>query len=175
MNPYLLQSLDKKKIYFICFLILVLVVSFLLFYPKNCKDDINCFNDLALKCSRAKVIASNNGDLYSYEIKGKKENGCIIIVFLKFIQNNNNPILKGMLENKGMICNVPLEIIQLKPISDLEDLSDYCTGPLKEAAIEVTLEKLYSIVVANLGEIGKEYQNVLKAATTNNTLISNSS
>ena len=128
-----------------------------------------------MKNNQPKINYEPEADVLSYEIKGKKENGCIIIVFLKFIQNNNNPILKGMLENKGMICNVPLEIIQLKPISDLEDLSDYCTGPLKEAAIEVTLEKLYSIVVANLGEIGKEYQNVLKAATTNNTLISNSS
>lgn len=175
MNPYLIQSLDKKKIYFVCFLIIILAVSLLLFYPKNCKEDIDCFNDLAVKCSRAKVTTTLNGDLYNYETKGKKDNGCIMTIFLKSTQENADPILKKMLENKGMICNIPMEIIKLKPLSNLDDVSDYCTGPLKEAALQVTLEKLYAIVVANLGEIGKEYQDVLKAATTNNTIVSNSS
>ena len=66
-----------------------------------------------------------------------------------------------------------MDLLQIKNISQINDISDYCTGPLKEAALEIVLEKVYSIVVANIGQITLEYENILSAATMNTSLINN--
>jgi len=154
MHKFTLHSLDAKKIYIICILLIVLTLSLLLFYPKNCRNDENCFNTL-------------------YEVKGKKGNDCILTIFLKTIGTSQDEILNQMLAQKGMICGVPMDLLQIKNISQINDISDYCTGPLKEAALEIVLEKVYSIVVANIGQITLEYENILSAATMNTSLINN--
>jgi len=122
---------------------------------------------------KSKVETMNKGNLYLYEVKGKKGNDCILTIFLKTIGTSQDEILNQMLAQKGMICGVPMDLLQIKNISQINDISDYCTGPLKEAALEIVLEKVYSIVVANIGQITLEYENILSAATMNTSLINN--
>ena len=55
------------------------------------------------------------------------------------------------LENKAMVCEVPFGVVIL-PESDI----GACHGLLKEALQDQIIEKLYSYVVSNVGQISLE-------------------
>ena len=157
------MDFDWKKL--VILIILVILVAVLMFfsYTKNCKQDNSCFDSKASVCSRAKVEKAIDENLYSYEVLGKRKDNCIVRVFMlkagPSIAGNIAEALKG----KGMICEIPLEILFVNSVSDVGNLNSYCTGPLKEMLLEISLNQLYTLVTEKLGVISMEYKDALKS------------
>lgn len=76
--------------------------------------------------------------------------------------NNGLPQnLKKALEGKGMLCELQKSVLAEKPLSQFNDLNDYCTGPLKEKMLEINLENLYGLVVKQLGPLATQFKQSL--------------
>lgn len=149
------MELDKKKVYILVFLLIIIATLIVMNYTKNCNYDESCFNKHAQDCSRAKANLYRNENEYKFEITGKKEDKCRVVVYM--IKANEETIsnVRGFLEGKGMVCEVPKTELQ-NPISEITNIKDYCTGPLKEALLQITVEKLYELVTKNIGPVALE-------------------
>ncbi len=159
------KFLDKKKIIIILVLIVILLSLIVSTKAKNCKTNDECFNKATAQCSLAKVITKTNDNLYNYEILGKNKDNCIIEVKLLNLSDSQPKDLKEALNDRSMKCSISREFLKTKTIKDIENINDHCTGPLKEAILEVTLEKMYELVVKNLGSISKELANPITNST----------
>ncbi len=145
------MELDKKKVYLIVFLVIVALVLVVINFTTNCNYDERCFNKYTEKCSRAKLnLIQESGDQFYYEIQGSKADSCVMTIYLIKSNEQTPPEVKKFMQGKGMICEVPKTELN-KPISEIKNINDYCTGPLKEALLQITVENLYSLVVKNLG------------------------
>lgn len=96
-----------------------------------------------------------SGDQFYYEIQGSKADSCVMTIYL-MKSNEQTPLeVKKFMEGKGMICEIPKTELQ-KPISEIKNINNYCTGPLKEALLQITVENLYDIVTKNIGPVALE-------------------
>ena len=154
--------LDKKKVIGIFVLFFIIINFYLFSLPKNCNYDDSCFNDAAAKCSRAKVISYKEGNEYNYEVLARKKDDCIINVKLARISEEKAEDIRSALEGKSMICSVPEETLKTKSLNEIENLNDFCTGALKEAILEVTVNGMYELVVKNIGSIAAEFNKGLE-------------
>ncbi|MBS3161130.1 hypothetical protein J4476_00325, partial [Candidatus Woesearchaeota archaeon] len=151
--------INKKKVSVLIFLVILLTVIIVINTPSNCKSDYYCFNDHVLDCSKAKVITEKDDNTYYYEVLSKKDDNCIIKVQLNKLSNSQSNDLKKALEGKNMLCSIPSSTLEVKDIKSITNLNDYCSGQLKEAVLEVTIQKLYDVVVENIGPIAAELRN----------------
>ena len=158
------MNLNKvdKGFYAIFFILILIIILILISYPKNCHGDLDCFNKASTECSKAKLDHHINNDLYTYTIKGERDGLCMASVYFVKAAQEKDPALKELLEGKGMFCEVPMENIK-GPYYEVKDLNDYCSGPLKEAFMHVTIEKLYGIVVQNIGQISQEMRRSIES------------
>lgn len=163
------NKLSKRKIYFLILGIIIAVFIILIFVmiPKNCGKEKDCFNEKAKICKSTKVNLLLEGGLYEYRINGKKGEECIATVHLVKTSDSIQPDKKEKLENKKMNCKIPLELLKTKELAEWKELSEYCSGELKEAILEISLEKLYGVVVSNIGEVSMGFKDALE--TTNET------
>jgi len=152
---------NDKIIALIISLIFILVISVLIYLPKDCGENKECFIEKAQTCSKAKLISNIEGNLYEYEIKSQKRDDCIFSIKLKRMKENTDYKMVHLLEGKEMLCKVPLEKFKEDPLKDMRDYMDYCSGPLKESLLQLTVERLYSIVVSNIGNINDELQKLV--------------
>ncbi len=159
----MIGKLDKKKVIALAIILVLAITIFFITQPKNCEKDDSCFNTFLQKCSKAKIITTSNEDTFKYEILGKKENTCIIETTLLKVSENKPVELKQALEGRSMRCAIPKEIILEKQINEIGNLSNYCTGSLKEAILQITIDKLYEIIVKNIGPITTEFKNLVKS------------
>ena len=150
---------NKKKVSVLIFLIILLVVVIVINTPSNCKNDYYCFNDHVLECSKAKVTTVKDNSTYYYEVLSKKDDNCIVKVQLVKLSDSQSNDLKKALEGKSMLCAIPRNTLEIKDIKSISNLNDYCSGQLKEAILEVTIQKLYDVVVENIGPIAAELRN----------------
>ncbi len=157
---------NKIKIKVLAFALLIGVILLIILWqtPKNCRDNEECFNERANLCKLTGVTAVSKGNTFRYEIRGKKPEACIIRVTILHANNDLPSTLKKALEGKGMLCEVPLKILAKKPLSQFEELNDYCTGPLKETLLEISLENLYKTVVKQLGPFATQFKQSLEAS-----------
>ena len=88
----------------------------------------------------------------------------IIEVTLTKVSDSKAVELKNALEGKSMKCSITREILKEKPIKEIKTLNDYCTGQLKEAMLELSLNKLYEIVIKNLGPLTTEFKNYIESS-----------
>ena len=159
-------NMPKKRsggILWIIILVLMvsLVVSIYFYYPIDCKDDKDCFINEAQVCSRSKVIDYKEGNQFIYEIKSKQGQDCIFYVKLNKMKEGTDYNLVNLLEGKEMLCKLPLEEFSKNPLADTNDIIDNCSGNLKEALQQLTIERLYSVIVGNIGSINKELQKLV--------------
>ena len=141
-------------------LVILLAVSIYFYIPKNCKNDEACYAKYAQTCSKAKVGTYKEGNLFNYEIKGKQSNNCIFSIKMEKMKEGSNQQLVELLEGRQMLCQVPLDKFKEKPLLEIKDSTDYCSGPLKEAMLQLTIERLYSVIISNLGNITAELRKV---------------
>ena len=147
--------------YAIIIILILIIILVLISYPKNCHTDLECFTQASVKCSKAKIAYSMEGDVYTYTIKGERGDKCMATVFFEQASETRTQNYKDLLEGKGMFCEVPLEKIT-GPYFEVESLNDHCSGPLKEAFMTITIEKLYGIVVQNVGQISQEMKKAIR-------------
>ncbi|MDD5178493.1 MAG: hypothetical protein PHT54_04430 [Candidatus Nanoarchaeia archaeon] len=143
-------------------LILIFLIWLIFFsgvFKKNCEQDETCFNERLMECKGTKFIAVRNGNIYNYLIEGRKKDFCILDIELKKMAVGTDLNLRGKLEGKSMKCYVPKD--KLNEVKEIEGLINYCTGPLKEGIYEVMIEKLYGLLIQNLGDIVGEVKKQL--------------
>ncbi len=169
----MLYNLDKKKVVLLVVLAVAIVILIILSISKNCRSDASCFDEKAAKCSKAKATIFSKTNLYNYEVTGSKAGSCIIEAKLLQLGPERTPEMKKALEGKSMTCSVPLKILRKQPITTIENLNDMCSGQLKEATLQLTIDKMYEIIVQNIGPIATRFQKGLAVSNTSNT--SNSS
>ncbi len=155
------EWLDKKKVIILGIILILIALIFLSTMPKKCNTNYDCFRQAELKCSKAKVTISEN-NTYSYEILGKNKNNCLIEITLLKLSENEIVELKNNLEGRKMNCVITKEILKDKSVKDLENINNYCTGPLKEAILEITINKMYEIIVKNIGPLASELRGISK-------------
>ncbi len=161
-----MESPTKVKLGFFLAFILLLVILLLAFAPKRCGADEECFNAYAARCERAKVTLINLDNQYAYEVRAKKGEQCIVKVVLVQINPNAGDNLKNRLNGQGMLCEIPRELLAATPLAKIENINDYCTGPLKEALLDISLENLYEIVVKQIGPLAVQFKQSLEVLNT---------
>jgi len=155
------ENTTKIKVIAFAILIVLVLLIVLMQTPKNCRDNEECFNIRAKACKLASVTAVNQGNTFRYEIRGQKSGSCIIRVTMLHANNGLPQNLKKALEGKGMLCELQKSVLAEKPLSQFNDLNDYCTGPLKEKMLEINLENLYGLVVKQLGPLATQFKQSL--------------
>ena len=125
--------------------------------PKDCKEDLTCFQEKAVECQPTIVKGNVDGNIYLFKMRGQKNPQTCIITALLLLPRPQTPALaREALQNKGMVCEVTLELLEKYHITEVPDLILYCTGPLKEAWQAVTIENMNEQIVQNLSEIVKD-------------------
>lgn len=147
---------DKKKVIILIIIIFIFLGFVLLTRAKNCDTDYNCFRNSESKCTLAKVKSENNDNLYEYKIVGRKGNNCIMEITLLSLSQTQPKDLRDALNGRSMKCAVPRDLLKDKTVKEIANINDYCTGTLKEALLQITLDKLYDIIVKNLGQVAIE-------------------
>lgn len=151
-------NLDKKKVIAIVIVLVAIALVFLIIKTKNCGSDDACFNSASAKCSRAKVTTFSQENQYHYQVLGEKRDNCIIEVTLLDLSDSQPTDVQRALEGKSMTCAVPLTELQTTAVKDMENLIDMCSGQLKEANLQIAIDKMYEIIVKNIGPIALEFQ-----------------
>lgn len=148
------RSLDWK---FWVLVTIILAGSVLLAYQfgafkKNCKDEA-CFKQALDDCDYAKYLGTRNYNYYLYTIQGTKDGNCRVDIQLKKMAIGTEPEKIKQFEGKRMKCHLPKTEIAKMGDLNFEGMLNYCTGPLKEAMYELIIEKLYTIIIKNMGSI----------------------
>lgn len=143
--------IDKKKVIVVILLLIAMGITLFLNYSKDCNKDEGCFNKYLSTCSKAKATLYVGENEQLFEILGSKQQSCMILTKITLVDGKATPEVKKFLEGKGMVCDIPKTVLAKNKISEVSSFGDYCTGPLKEALLQITVEKLYEIIVKNLG------------------------
>lgn len=153
--------IDWKKVSVIFFLTLIIFGSlyYIFFYPFDCKNDQACFKSALQSCKRAKLITIEQGNTYSYIIKGSKSKSCIIDIKLEKLYSSSYDLVT-LLEGKSMRCVILKDVSLFK--EGIEGTINYCSGPLKEAMYEIIIQRLYNLIAQDLGGAVVELENALK-------------
>ncbi len=123
------------------------------FFKTECGLNKLCFNDKLEDCSAARLIHAKNGNYYSYEIEGWRDDTCLVEIKLVRVAPGTSLKLKSAFEGKDMSCNLPEDKLKNADIEDINNFINYCHGTLKEAIYEHMLSKIYGLVLQNLDAI----------------------
>ncbi len=119
---------------------------------KTCTTE-ECFQESLQKCSMSTYAKVQNFNYYVYTVKGESKDMCRLNIKLAKMAAGSPPEKIDLFEGKGMDCTIPMAEISTANTEQINSILKYCTGPLKEAMYEQIIQKLYTIVVGNLGEI----------------------
>ncbi|RME55553.1 hypothetical protein D6777_00145 [Candidatus Woesearchaeota archaeon] len=149
-------------------LTLFLIVTFFAYHygylKKTCNDN-KCFNEALDHCTPAKYLKLQNLNYYKYSIMGKRGDNCLIIIELKKMAEGTALEKRTLFEGKGMECKIPDKDLEKLKSENLEGVLNYCSGPLKEAMYELIIQKLYTVIIANLGDIIGEVKSTISGET----------
>ena len=158
-------TLDLKLLLIILLVVLV-IFSFFSFTGKDCKDDFTCYTAAVNSCSKARVYKLNEDNVYEYRVLGGTKDVCKIKITLIEMKQGTSYNLIQKFEGKSMTCTVPRDVLRKSSLENVNNLVTYCTGPLKEAIYELLVEKMYSLIIANLeqyvDEIDRLTQGVIR-------------
>ena len=156
-------SLNKVIIYSLIIIFLIWFFGFSDIIKKNCKQDTNCFNEALAKCKSVKYIHIEDNNIYDYVIEGSKKDSCIVSIKLRRMGIGTPVDLVNKLEGKNMGCNIPKANLNAR-IDEIKDLLNFCSGNLKEGIYEIIIDRLYGLILKNLGgiitEIDKEIYSI---------------
>lgn len=143
---------------------LVAIIFFLfLFYlnfERDCKKNVECFNKAAQVCKPARVELEKEGNILLYKILGHKEKCEVSIQVLKMSEDTEEDVEKAF-TGKEMICKFDVGQLREEDVTEIKDVLEYCSGPLKESMYEIMIQKLYNVVAQNMGGIISEIQGSL--------------
>jgi len=139
---------------------LFLIYFFGIIKPK-CTTD-SCFNENLKSCTPCYYIRVQNNNIYKYTISRSFGNNCKLTIRNIRVAVGTDLDTKTLIEGKSMKCKVPKTKLKEIELDNMKDLLNYCTGPLKEGIYELLLKKIYSLIVAQMSDIVKEAEKVLK-------------
>jgi hypothetical protein len=143
----------KKRAIATCIILFVILLAIslylLVFYTPVCETQ-NCFSDNLVQCSRSLYVYDGNDTLMQYKIiKSVSVDGadkCKVNVKILQIKTGSQEL--SVLEGKDMDCFIDLGVLTT-PEKNLKN----CHGLLKEELQEITIQKMHSQIVENLGKI----------------------
>lgn len=144
--------------------VILLTVFFAYYFglvKKTCATE-ECFQEALQKCSMSTYTKLHNYNYYVYTINGETSSSCKMNIRLAKMAAGTSPEKVALFEGKDMECTIPIEVISTATTEQISSILKYCTGPLKEAMYEQIIEKLYTVVVSNLGEIMGDIEQTLK-------------
>lgn len=130
-------------------------------FKKSCADD-QCFLDALKECKYAKQVGVRNFNYYRYTIGGRDNGNCKVEVDLVKMALGTPPEKVAKFEGKWMRCKLPQKEIDSMQELNFDSMLNYCTGPLKEAMYELIIEKLYSVIIQNMGAIIGAVEDTIK-------------
>ncbi|MBS3147199.1 hypothetical protein J4471_05910 [Candidatus Woesearchaeota archaeon] len=150
------EEITKYLFWFVIFLI-----AFTIFFnelEKQCTTE-ECFNKMMKDCKKSNYRFDDNGHTFLYTINGNVEKDyCTVQIKLESLNINSEPSLKDKFAGKEMTCNIPYDVLDYVNILEEQRLLSYCSGPLKEAMLELMIEKLYGSIAQNFGTILNELE-----------------
>lgn len=123
---------------------------------KDCGRDKVCFREHLVECKTAKLITIKNDNVYSYTIGSSFGSGCDMYVRMERIALGADPQFERLLEGKEMVCSMPRQQIPEIDVDNFNTFIDYCRGELKEGLYELIIQRMYTLVVKELGSIVEE-------------------
>jgi hypothetical protein len=141
----------------VALLALLLILYFFGVIKKTCSDE-ECFKEKINSCSPIKYDRQIKNNIYTYEISRSLGNNCKIKISLERSSEGTLIDEKIKLEGKTMKCSIPKEELISLNIDEVENLLQYCTGPLKEGIYEIIIRNMYGVIISNLGEVLSEVQ-----------------
>ncbi|MEM4245558.1 MAG: hypothetical protein QXR60_05145 [Candidatus Nanoarchaeia archaeon] len=133
------------------------------YFKKNCQQNKACFDEAFKSCTPAKLVSVIDNNYYYYAIDGSRGDKCKVRVKLTKMGIGTSQELIQALEGKEMTCYIPLTRVRELSFDTMPDVLGYCSGPLKEAIYEQIIQKMYALIIKNLGPIVsevKEFYNV---------------
>ena len=136
----------KRIILLVAIVILVLILIYYIFFHTKICGSYECFSQNQIKCSRARYTDDGESAVWKYQIKGEKDNKCLINV--KLLQVKEGSVDLEKLQGLDMDCSAPLGYIG-NPQGDLKE----CHGLLKEEMQDLIIKGMHSEVLNNLGKL----------------------
>lgn len=121
-------------------------------FKKTCNDEL-CFKDALKNCDYAKFLTTKNFNYYTYAINGPTNGDCDLTIKLEKMAAGTPTEKITQFEGKSMRCRIPKSEIAKMEDLNFDKALNYCSGPLKEAMYELIIEKLYSVIIQNMGSI----------------------
>lgn len=152
----------ELKVWHFAFFIIVLGIIVFIFsvnYRVDCGEDQACFLEATKSCRSAVVRVNEENNQFTYQIIDKEKDTCIIEVTATEVYGD--PELVALFSGKQMICTIPKGVLNEYFISDVPELTTYCTGELKEAMYEFIISKIYGAIAQNLGDILSEIKDAI--------------
>jgi len=138
-------------------IVIIFFVSYVVFFgnilKKNCKNDENCFNQMAAKCSAAKADLLKDENKYEYAIETSIGPNCIINIKLKKMAVGTPADMASKMEGRSMKCTVPRDLLKKNNVNELDNFIDYCSGPLKDSVYEIITNRMYLLFIKNMANI----------------------
>lgn len=131
------------------------------YFPKECGQNKSCFQKYVQDCKPAQVAVIRNNNAYLYAVGSQLGKTCEVNIKALRMDAGAPPEFKS-LEGKEMSCKIPKQELAATNFDDFDNLLTYCHGPLKEELYGIIIQRMYSLVVSQLGDIVKEAQQVLK-------------
>ena len=143
---------SETKLIFIRFIpilfILLFIVGIIYYsYEFDCGESKSCYDRHMESCKKTSLTSIEEGSTFIYQIERSQFNNCIVKVTLESMPEEADQESKFLFEGKSMTCTVP------KGSTFNTEVLGYCSGPLKEAIYELTIQKMYNILAQSLGDI----------------------
>ena len=129
---------------------------------EDCEQDKACFDEKLKDCSSVQVVTVKNNNAYLYWVGNSLGNTCEVNIKLLRVEAGAAPEFRELLEGKEMSCKIPKEKLSTIKIDEFDNLMQYCHGELKEGLYELIIQRMYELVVSQLGDIITEAEKVLR-------------
>jgi hypothetical protein len=131
----------------IILILLIIIGVFYFSYEFDCGEDKSCYNRHLENCKKTKLTVMDEGSTFTYQITGKEGNQCKLRLTLVDMPQESDLEVANLFEGKSMDCKVDIGS------TFNTEILPYCTGPLKEAIYELTIQKMYNILAQSLSDI----------------------
>lgn len=149
------SNFNKILVGFMILLLVFLAIRYGGAFKKTCKDD-GCFDRSLRSCWWTVYFKEEDGNILRYDIVGPRSGGCLVTVKMERMKIGVRYELVEMFQGKEMKCVIPGD--NEKSLWEMENLLDYCTGPLKEAMYKLIMQRMYGLTVKNIGTIIEEIE-----------------
>lgn len=128
-------------------IILFIIAIFYFSYEYDCGDNKACYDRHLQNCKKTSLSVVDEGSSFTYQILGSEKDMCKLRVTLVDMPQETTIETAQLFEGKAMECQIP------KGSTFDTEILEYCSGPLKEAIYELTIQKMYNILAQSLGDI----------------------